>query len=438
MEDNKLREQILELTRKYANEKIKCDKEDGKIRYAGRVFDENELCNLVDASLEFWLTEGRYTAEFEDKLAKTIGVKYANFVNSGSSADMLAFAALTSYELGDRRIKRGDEVITVACSFPTTVAPIIQYGAIPVFTDVTIPEYNVNIDMLDRALSSKTKAIMIAHTLGNPFNIQAVKDFCRQNGLWLIEDNCDALGAQYYIDGEWKMTGSIGDISTNSFYPAHHITTGEGGAVCTSNSQLQKIIRSLRDWGRDCACPSGRDNSCGHRFDKKWKLLPEGYDHKYVYSRFGYNLKATDLQASIGVAQLDKLPSFVEKRRQNHKYLKEKLEKVSDKIILPEHLDEAKPSWFGFVITLKESGMKNKVVSYLEEKGIQTRPLFAGNIISHPCFDPIRETELYRVVGELTESDKIMNDTFWVGVYPGLDKEKLDKIGECIINAIKQ
>ena len=437
MGNSKLKERILELTKEYAKEKAKESKEDEKIRYAGRVFDEKELCNLVDASLEFWLTEGRYTAEFEKKLAGMIGVKYANFVNSGSSADLLAFSALTSYELGDRRIKRGDEVITVACSFPTTISPIIQYGAIPVFVDVTIPEYNINVDMLEDALSSKTKAVMIAHTLGNPFNLQAVKDFCRQNGLWLIEDNCDALGAQYYIDGEWKMTGSVGDISTNSFYPAHHITTGEGGAVCTSNPELQRIIRSLRDWGRDCACPSGRDNSCGHRFDKKWELLPEGYDHKYVYSRFGYNLKATDLQAAIGVSQLDKLPSFVEKRRENHKYLKEKLEGVSDKIILPEHLNEAKPSWFGFVITLNNGGVKNKVVSYLEENGIQTRSLFSGNIISHPCFDPIRKTELYRVVGKLTESDKIVNDTFWVGVYPGLDKEKLDKIGETVINALK-
>lgn len=434
--ENDIKKEILDLVRIYGTEKAK--EKDNKIRYAARTFDEKEIVNLVDASLEFWLTEGRYTREFERKLCEYEKVRYSNFVNSGSSANMLAFWALTSCELAERRIKRDDEVICVSCSFPTTVAPIIHYGAIPVFVDVTIPEYNIDIEKMKGALTEKTKAVMIAHTLGNPFNMQAVKDFCKENDLWLIEDNCDALGAQYFVDGEWKMAGSVGDISTNSFYPAHHITTGEGGAVLTSNPKLQRIIRSMRDWGRDCICPSGKDDTCGHRFDKKWDRLPDGYDHKYVYSRFGFNLKGTDLQASIGVAQMDKIEDFVAKRRENHEYLAKILGAVSDKIILPTHPENTKPSWFGFVITLKKSGIRNKVTSYLEKNGIQTRVLFAGNIVAHPCFDQIRETNLYRISGSLENSEKIMNDTFWVGVYPGLWKAEMQKIGDCIINALEE
>ncbi len=395
-----------------------------RVNYGGRFFDEKELLNLVDSSLEFWLTTGRYAAEFEEKLAKFLGVKYAFLVNSGSSANLLAFMALTSDLLGERKIDRGDEVITVAAGFPTTVTPIIQYGAVPVFVDVTLDNYNIDVDQLDKALSDKTKAVMLAHTLGNPFNIKAVKEFCNKNNLWLIEDNCDALGSKY--DG--KYTGTFGDIGTSSFYPPHHMTMGEGGAVYTDNALLKKILLSMRDWGRDCVCQSGQDNLCGHRFDGQYGELPKGYDHKYVYSHFGYNLKVTDMQAAVGCAQLEKFPAFIEKRKENHKYLLEGLKKYEDKLILPYATKNSDPSWFGFLITVKpDAGFtRDQLVKHLEDANIQTRMLFAGNLIKHPCFDEMRRSgEGYRVVGELKNTDRIMNDTFWIGVYPGMSQVKL-------------
>lgn len=417
-----------EYCRKYHN--IEKNFEEGdRITYASRVYDSREMVNLVDSSLEFWLTSGRYTNEFEKKLANYLEVKYCSLVNSGSSANLVAFMTLTSPLLKERAIKRGDEVITVACGFPTTIAPVIQYGAVPVFVDVTIPQYNIDVNMLEKALTSKTKAVMIAHTLGNPFDLSAVKEFCEKNNLWLIEDNCDALGSKYIINGKEKFTGTVGDIGTSSFYPPHHMTMGEGGAVYTNNALLNKIIRSIRDWGRECSCPSGIDNLCGHRFDGKFGELPEGYDHKYVYSHFGYNLKATDMQAAIGVAQLDKFPSFVEKRIHNFNRLKEGLKGLEDKIILPEPCKNSKPSWFGFLITCKDGVNRNELVKYIEQKGIQTRNLFAGNIIKHPCFNELRDDEnAYRVIGNLENTNKIMNSTFWVGVYPGMTDEKIDYI----------
>lgn len=402
-------------------------KEGDRIPYASRVYDENEMINLVDSSLEFWLTSGRYTEKFEKEFCEYLNVKYCALVNTGSSANLLAFMALTSPILKERQIKRGDEIITVACGFPTTISPIIQYGAVPVFIDVTIPQYNINVNKLKDALSDKTKAIMIAHTLGNPFDLGKIKTFCEEHNLWLIEDNCDALGSKYTINGQTKYTGTIGDIGTSSFYPPHHMTMGEGGAVYTDNPLLYKIIKSFRDWGRDCICVSGEDNHCGHRFDQKYGELPLGYDHKYVYSHFGYNLKATDLQASIGCAQLEKLPYFTEKRKNNFKILKQGLTSLSDQFILPEPAKNSDPSWFGFLITVKEGYDRNKIVQYLEENGIQTRMLFAGNIIKHPCFDEIRNNEeKYRIVGDLDNTNKIMEDTFWIGLYPGMTQEKLE------------
>ena len=411
-------------------------KDGDRIPYASRVFDEKEMINLVDSALEFWLTSGRYTEKFEKKLAEYLNVKHCSLVNSGSSANLLAFMALTSPLLEEKQIKRGDEVITVACGFPTTVTPILQYGAVPVFVDVTIPQYNIDVSALEAALSSKTKAVMIAHTLGNPFDLKAVKEFCTKNNLWLIEDNCDALGSTYTIDGLTQFTGTWGDIGTSSFYPPHHMTMGEGGAVYTSNPLLHKIIRSMRDWGRDCVCASGQDNRCGHRFDKQYGQLPLGYDHKYVYSHLGYNLKATDMQAAIGCAQLEKFPSFVEKRRHNWQYLKDNLLDLKDKLILPEPIESSNPSWFGFMITCKTNEERNKIVEKLETQKIQTRALFAGNLIRHPCFDQIRNTDEYRVVGSLENTDKIMNNSFWIGVYPGMTKDMLDKMVQVIKSVI--
>lgn len=408
-----------------------------RIPYASRVYDSKEAVNLVDSALEFWLTAGRYTDKFEKELAKYLGVRFCSLVNSGSSANLLAFATLTSPLLGDRQVKRGDEIITVAAGFPTTVTPMIQYGAIPVFVDVTIPQYNIDVSMLENALSDKTKAVMIAHTLGNPFDLSAVKSFCDKHGLWLVEDNCDALGSQYTINGETKFTGTIGDIGTSSFYPPHHMTMGEGGAVYTDDPLLNKIMRSIRDWGRDCMCPSGVDNLCGHRFDKQYGELPLGYDHKYVYSHFGYNLKATDLQAAVGCAQLEKFPSFVERRIHNFNRLRAALEPIADKVILPEACENSRPSWFGFLITCKDGVSRNDVVKYVESHGVQTRMLFAGNLTKHPCFDEMRKTgEGYRIVGELANTDRIMNDTFWVGVYPGMTDEMIDYMAKCITEAV--
>lgn len=410
-----------------------------RIPYASRVYDHEEMVNLVDSALEFWLTSGRYTAEFEQLFADYLGVKYCSLVNSGSSANLNAFMALTSPLLGERQVKPGDEMITVAAGFPTTVTPAIQYGVVPVFIDVTIPQYNMDVTRLEDALSEKTKLVMAAHTLGNPFDLKAVKDFCDRHNLWLIEDNCDALGSTYEIDGEMKFTGTIGDIGTSSFYPPHHMTMGEGGAVYTDNPLLNKCIRSFRDWGRDCVCPSGMDNLCGHRFEKQYGELPLGYDHKYVYSHFGYNLKATDMQAAIGCAQIRKFPSFVEKRKANFARLKDGLEDCQDKLILPEACKHSDPSWFGFLITCKEGVERSKVVSYIENHGIQTRMLFAGNLIKHPCFDQMRSSgKGYRVVGELANTDRIMNDSFWVGVYPGMTDEMIDYMVRIIKEVVAQ
>lgn len=438
--EEQAREEILKSVKEYCDlfhNKSDEFKEKKQISYASRVYDSNEMVNLVDSSLDFWLTSGRYVLEFEKKLSNYLGVKYCSLVNSGSSANLIAFMALTSSLLGERRVERGDEIITVAAGFPTTIAPYIQYGAVPVFVDVTIPQYNIDVTMLEEAYSEKTKAVMIAHTLGNPFDLNAVKEFCDAKNLWLIEDNCDALGSKYLYKGQERYTGTIGDIGTSSFYPPHHMTMGEGGAVYTDNSLLYKIILSFRDWGRDCACSSGQDNLCGQRFTRQYGELPFGYDHKYVYSHFGYNLKATEMQAAIGCAQIDKFPTFVEKRISNFERLYSKLKKYEDKIILPEACENSEPSWFGFLITCKEEEKRNKIVQYLEKEGVQTRMLFAGNITRHPCFDEMRKTNKgYRIVGKLINTDYIMNNSFWIGVYPGMTDEKIDymvqKIGEAL------
>lgn len=417
----------------------KAFEEGDRVTYAARVFDEKEMCSLVDSALDFWLTTGPYADRFEEEFAAWLGVKFANLVNSGSSANLIAFSALTAPELGERRIKKGDEVITVACGFPTTVTPIIQYGAIPVFVDVTLPQYNIDVTMLEQARSEKTKAVMIAHTLGNPFDLAAVKAFCDKYNLWLVEDNCDALGTQYTMNGETRFSGTIGDIGTSSFYPPHHMTMGEGGCVYTNDPLLNKLIKSYRDWGRDCCCPSGVDNFCKHRYEGQYGELPKGYDHKYVYSHFGYNLKVTDMQAAIGCEQLKKFPSFIERRRHNWDRLKAALAPVADKLILPEPCENSIPSWFGFLLTVKEnSGLeREKIVRFIEAHNVQTRLLFSGNLIKHPCFDEMRATgEGFRVVGELTNTDYIMNNTFWVGVYPGMTDEMIDYMAKVIIEAV--
>lgn len=439
--EQQAREEILQMVAQYCDKyhaKTKEFHEGDRISYASRVYDRDEMVNLVDSALEFWLTSGRYTIEFEKKLSGYLGVKYCALVNSGSSANLLAFMALTSPLLGDRAIRRGDEVITVAAGFPTTVAPIIQYGAVPVFIDITIPQYNMDVSMLEDALSDKTKAVMAAHTLGNPFDLKTVREFCDRHGLWLIEDNCDALGSIYEYDGKECYTGTIGDIGTSSFYPPHHMTMGEGGAVYTNNPLLNKCVRSFRDWGRDCVCVSGQDNMCGHRFDRQYGELPVGYDHKYVYSHFGYNLKATDLQAAVGCAQLDKLPAFAQRRRYNFDRLKQALQEVSDCLILPEPCEHAKPDWFGFLITCREGVDRNYIIQKLEQHNIQTRMLFAGNLLKHPCFDEMRKKgEGYRVVGTLENTDRVMKDTFWVGVYPGMTDEMIDYMAKVIKEAVK-
>lgn len=416
---------------------IKPEYKDGdRISYASRVFDEKEMVNLVDSALEFWLTSGRYTDKFEKQLGEYLGTPFVSLVNSGSSANLCAFMALTSPLLKERQIKRGDEVITVACGFPTTVTPVLNYGAVPVFVDVTIPQYNIDVNQLETAYSPKTKAVMIAHTLGNPFDLKAVTEFCKKHNLWLIEDNCDALGSEYTLDGKTYKTGTIGDIGTSSFYPPHHMTMGEGGAVYTRNPMLHKIIRSMRDWGRDCICPSGVDNLCRHRFDRQFGTLPLGYDHKYTYSHFGYNLKATDLQAAVGCAQLEKFPTFVERRKYNWKKIRDGLQGLEDKLILPEPVENGNPSWFGFLITCKEGTDRTELVKRIESNNIQTRALFAGNLTRHPCFDQIRGSDEYRVVGDLRVTDRIMRDTFWIGVYPGMTDAMLDKMIKTIKESI--
>ena len=444
MEDNQkakaLKKQIIELTKEYYNEVHDKKKTfipgETYINYGGRYFDAEEMENLVDSSLDFWLTAGPWATKFEKKMAEWLGVRFCSLTNSGSSANLLAFSALTAPELGDRRIKRGDEVITVACGFPTTVTPCIQYGAIPVFVDMTVPQYNIDVTKLEEALSDKTKAIMIAHSIGNPFNLNAVKTFCDQHHLWLVEDNCDALGSEVLINGEWKKTGTVGDIGTSSFYPPHHMTMGEGGAVYTNNPLLHKLINSFRDWGRDCWCKGGVDNTCGHRFDKQYGELPLGYDHKYVYSHFGYNLKVTDMQAAIGCAQLDKLDSIIETRRKNFNTLFNGL-KGTKHLILPQPLKDSNPSWFGFLISVEENAKftRNDLTKYLESKKIQTRNLFAGDLTKHPAFEEMRTTgKGFRIIGDLKITDFIMNNTFWIGVYPGMTKEML----QYMIDSIKE
>lgn len=431
-----IREQILALTEKYYQAQFgqKPPFQPGdRVNYAGRVFDQEELRELVSASLEFWLTGGNYTRGFESGLASWLGVRYCSLVNSGSSANLLAFAALTSPALGGRRIQPGDEVITVAAGFPTTVAPIIQYGAAPVFVDITIPQYNIDVSQLEKALSPRTKAVMIAHTMGNPFNLNRVRPFCDANKLWLIEDNCDALGAEYCYQGVWKKSGTVGHIGTSSFYPPHHITMGEGGAVYTDDPLLHRIVNSLRDWGRDCWCPPGKDGTCGCRFDGQFGELPRGYDHKYVYSHLGYNLKATDLQAAVGCAQLKKLDQFVHLRRKNWALLRELLDGLSETLILPEEGPDSRASWFGLLITVKETAgfSRDDLTRYLESKNIQTRNLFAGNLLRHPCFDELRKSGRgYRVVETLDNTDTVMERSFWIGVYPGMTEEMLRYMAE--------
>ena len=434
------REQIKTLVAEYYHDSKENFKPGDRVSYASRVYDEKEMQSLTDAMLDFWLTTGRFSKEFEKNFAEWIGVKFAHLVNSGSSANLIAFSVLTAPELGERQIKRGDEVITVACGFPTTITPILQYGAVPVFVDVTIPQYNIDTTQLEAALSSKTKAVMIAHTLGNPFDLKTVKAFCDKHNLWLIEDNCDALGTKYTIDGVTKYTGTWGDIGTSSFYPPHHMTMGEGGCVYTDNPLLNRLILSYRDWGRDCICVSGQDNMCGHRWDGQFGLLPKGYDHKYTYSHFGYNLKVTDLQAAVGVEQLKKFPGFIERRKHNWAKLRSSLETVQDKIILPVPAENSDPSWFGFLISVKpETGLdRNSVTKYVEEHNIQTRLLFSGNIIRQSCFDEIRGTDAYRVIGNLENSDYVVNNTFWVGVYPGMTDTMIDYMAKIIKEAVSR
>ena len=436
-----LKNEILDKVKEYhsaveAEKNLTFEPGKSRVNYAGRVYDEKEMINLVDSSLEFWLTYGRFSREFEHKLAEYLGVKWAFLVNSGSSANLLAFMALTSPLLKDRRIRRGDEVITVAAGFPTTVAPVIQFGAVPVFVDVDLATCNIDVNLLEKAYSPKTKAVMIAHTLGNPFNVKAVKAFCDAHKLWLVEDNCDALGSTF----EGKFTGSWGHIGTSSFYPPHHMTMGEGGATYTSDPLLKKIILSVRDWGRDCWCDSGRDNTCNNRFSGQFGTLPFGYDHKYVYSHFGYNLKATDMQAAVGCAQLEKFPSFVEKRKVNFARLIEKLKGAEGKLMLPGATPGSDPSWFGFLMTLRDgvSFSRNDLVEHLEKNNIQTRNLFAGNLTRHPCFDDLKKDVDYRIVGELTNTDRIMNDSFWIGLYPGMTDAMIDFMADTIVTFVNK
>ncbi|HEY5590037.1 MAG TPA: lipopolysaccharide biosynthesis protein RfbH [Paludibacter sp.] len=391
-----------------------------RVNYAGRVFDEKEIINAVNASLDFWLTEGRFSEEFSEKIAEFIGVEHVLLTNSGSSANLLAFSALTSEKLGDKRLKPGDEVISVAAGFPATMTPIIQYGLVPVFVDVEIPTYNINIEMMRKAITPKTRCIFIAHTLGNPFNIDAVMQLAKEHDLWVIEDNCDAFGSEY----KGKKTGSFAHLSTISFYPAHHITTGEGGAICTNDPQLAQLVRAFRDWGRDCYCAGGENNTCGKRFSQLFGNLPYGFDHKYVYSEIGYNLKMTDIQAAIGAAQIDKLPHFCERRKENFKEWTRIFSKYPDYFILPKATEGADPAWFAFIVTLKEGSpfKRDELTGHLNSKLIETRNLFAGNITKQPGFI----NKNWRIADHLNNTDYIMNNTFFLGTYPGLTKEMFD------------
>ncbi|MBI4727334.1 lipopolysaccharide biosynthesis protein RfbH [candidate division TA06 bacterium] len=425
-----------------------------RIAYAGRMYDHHEMTALVDSALEFWLTTGRFAGDFENKFAAFLNSKHCSLVNSGSSANLLAFAALASPLLGKKRIRPGDEVITVAAAFPTTVAPILQFGATPVFVDVSLPSYNIDCDLLETALTRKTRAVFLAHTLGNPFNIKIIKRFCETHNLWLIEDNCDALGSKYCLNGAWRYTGTFGDLGTSSFYPPHHMTMGEGGAVYTDNLLLKRIVESLRDWGRDCWCPSGKDDTCGKRFSRAYGELPLGYDHKYVYSHFGYNLKATEMQAAVGCAQLKKLPRFVESRKRNWDILRQGLSDLAEYFILPEPTPGSDPSWFGFLLTVRTGAgfTREQIVRHLESHNIQTRMLFAGNILRQPCFDEFRKAgKGYRVVSAicggkssgkiknvLPVTDQIMRDTFWIGVYPGMTRGMLAHMIDTIREFVNQ
>ena len=404
---------------------------ESSVPVSGKVFDHKEMQYIADAGMDAWFTTGRFNTEFEKKLAKYINVKSVLTVNSGSSANLIAFSALTAHELGERAIKPGDEVITVAASFPTTINPILQYGAVPVFLDVSIPSYEMDVTYLEKAMSPKTKAIMIAHTLGNTFDLGAVKAFCEKYKLWLIEDCCDALGARY----NGKHVGTFGDIGTLSFYPAHHITMGEGGAVFTNNPKLKKIMESFRDWGRDCWCEPGKDNTCGKRFSQQLGNLPMGYDHKYIYSRQGFNLKITDMQAALGLAQLEKLDSFVEIRKHNFRMLTEVLAKHTKKLILPQATPNSEPSWFGYLITVKKNAgiTRNEIAQKLNDKKINTRLLFAGDIRKQPYFKDYE----YRVVGDLPNTEIIMNDTFWIGVTPMINEKMIAYMGKCFDEILK-
>jgi len=403
---------------------LKNQKTGDAIPVSGKIFDEAELSNLIQASLEGWWTEGKWTEEFENKLKKFLGVKYLFACNSGSSANLLAFSALCSPSLGSRRIKKGDEVITLACGFPTTVNPIIQNGCIPVFIDIELETYGINVDELEKARSKKTKAVFVAHTLGNPFNILKVRSFCNKHKLWLIEDNCDALGSKY----KGKYTGNFGDISTLSFYPAHHITTAEGGAVMTDNPKLVKIIRSIRDWGRHCWCPTGKDNTCKNRYNWQLGKLPKGYDHKYIYGEIGYNLKISDLHAAIGVAQVDKLPSFIKIRKKNFANLSKQMKQFEEYFILPKSLKDADPSWFGFLITIKEGKVdRGDLLRYLEKNRVGSRLLFGGNLTKQPYLSDNKDIK-FRIVGKLKNTDYIMKNTFWIGLYQGIDEKMIDRV----------
>jgi CDP-4-dehydro-6-deoxyglucose reductase, E1 len=425
MDEAELRKEILEKVKQL----YECRKQSehfmpGKsmVNYAGRVYDEDEMSALVDSSLDFWLTAGRYARQFEEEFAKFLGMKYCLITNSGSSANLLAISALTSPKLGEKRLKPGDEIITMASGFPTTLNPIIQNNLTPVFIDVELGTYNIRVDKIEEAISDKTKAIFIPHTLGNPADIDAIMKIVENYNLWFVEDNCDALGSKY----NGRYTGTFGHISTYSFYPAHHMTMGEGGAVITNDFLLEKILLSFRDWGRDCWCETGQDNSCGKRFSWQLGKLPYGYDHKYTYSHIGYNLKVTDMQAAIGVAQLKKLPEFIEKRKQNFKLLYEGLKKYDSYFLLPQSTKNSEPSWFGFPIVVKNDApfTRADIVKYLEDNKIATRMLFGGNLLKQPAYQDIH----YRIVGSLENTDTVMNNLFWIGVYPGLTGEIMEYI----------